>query len=344
MTAHTKGSGLKWVGRAIRRLEDPALITGQGRFTADLPAAHWVRFVRSPVAAGRIVKVAAPKGTMVITAADLKGVKKITPMLHKFNYKPVGQPVLADGAVRFVGEPVAAAIAASAAAAEDIAEQVELIIDETAPVIDAQAALAPGAPQVHAEAPGNVILEGKFKTPDFDAAWSSAAKIVKFERALAPAECDADGGARRPRCLRCGDRPGDADLHHTDAASHAYGDCRPARHAGGRPARHRARRRRRLRAEDVARARIRRAGLAGAQAQEFGRLERGPARKPDRRLSRPRSIPHARRRLRQGCQAHRAQGRRGRQCRRLFLLSHHLRRRAADGHGRAARPVRFPFL
>ena len=52
MTAHTKGTGLKWVGRAIRRVEDPALLTGQGRFTADLPAAHWVRFVRSPFAAG----------------------------------------------------------------------------------------------------------------------------------------------------------------------------------------------------------------------------------------------------------------------------------------------------
>ena len=181
MTAHTKGSGLKWVGRAIRRLEDPALIAGQGCFTADLAAQHWVRFVRSPVAAGKIVKVAAPKGTMVITAADLNGVKKITPMLHKFNYKPVGQPVLADGIVRFVGEPVAAAIAASAAAAEDIAEQVELIIDETAPVVDAQAALAAGAPQVHAEAPGNVIVEARFKTADFNAAWKSAAKIVKVD-------------------------------------------------------------------------------------------------------------------------------------------------------------------
>ena len=102
-------------------------------------------------------------------------------MLHKFNYKPVGQPVLADGAVRFVGEPVAAAIAASAAAAEDIAEQVELIIDETAPVVDAQAALAAGAPQVHAEAPGNIIVEAKFKTADFNAAWKSATKIVKVD-------------------------------------------------------------------------------------------------------------------------------------------------------------------
>ena len=93
----TKGAGLKWVGRAIRRLEDPALITGRGRFTHDLPATHWLRFVRSPVAAGKIKKIAAPAGATVITAADLKGVKPIRPMLHKFNYRPVGQPILADG-------------------------------------------------------------------------------------------------------------------------------------------------------------------------------------------------------------------------------------------------------
>ncbi len=181
MTAPTKGSGTKWVGRAIRRVEDPALITGQGRFTADLPAAHWVRFVRSPVATGRISRIAAPDNTRVFTAADLKGVKKITPMLHKFNYRPVGQPLLADGVVRFVGEPVAAVVAASAGEAEDSADMIELIVDGTAPVIDARAALAAGAPQVHAEVPGNVIVEGKFKTQAFDAAWKGAAKIVTVE-------------------------------------------------------------------------------------------------------------------------------------------------------------------
>ena len=172
---------MTWVGRAIRRLEDPALITGKGRFTADLPAIHWVRFVRSTVAAGKLTKVHAPKGAMVITAADLKGVKKITPMLHKFNYRPVGQPVLADGMVRFTGEPVAAVVAASEEEAEDIADQVEVSIDETTSVTDARVALEAGAPQVHAEAPGNVILEGKVKTPDFDTVWNSAHKIVKVE-------------------------------------------------------------------------------------------------------------------------------------------------------------------
>ena len=180
-TRGTKGSGMTWVGRAIRRVEDPALITGQGRFTADLPAAHWVRFVRSPVAAGKLSKIGIPPGSVVITAADLKGVKKITPMLHKFNYRPVGQPVLAEAVVRFIGEPVAAVVAPSEEAAEDIVDQVELTIDELTPVADSRAAIRPGAPLVHADVPANIILEGKFKTADFDTAWRAAAKIVRID-------------------------------------------------------------------------------------------------------------------------------------------------------------------
>ena len=178
---HTKGSGTTWVGRPIRRLEDHALVSGRGRFTADLPATHHLRFVRSPVAAGKIGRIAAPDGAQLITSADLEGVKSIMPMLHKFNYRPVSQPVLASDAVRFVGEPIAAVVAASAAAAEDMAERVDLEIEEATPVIDARAALAVGAPRIHSEAPGNVILEGKFKSPDFDTAWKGASKIVKLE-------------------------------------------------------------------------------------------------------------------------------------------------------------------
>jgi carbon-monoxide dehydrogenase large subunit len=182
MSAHgTRGSGLTWVGRAIRRLEDPALITGRGRFTGDFSAAHWVRFVRSTVAAGKLTAIRPPRGATVITAADLKGVKKITPMLHKFGYKPVGQSVLADGVVRFAGEPVAAVVAASEEEAEDIADQVELSIDEMESVIDVRAALKVDAPQVHAEVPANVILEGKVKTPDFDVVWKNAHQIVKVD-------------------------------------------------------------------------------------------------------------------------------------------------------------------
>src|SRR5271165_5720335 len=94
-----------WVGRSIRRLEDPALVTGQGRFTGDLPAVSHVRFVRSPVAAGRIVRIGVPPGATVLTASDLEAMKPIRPMLHKFGYVPIGQPLLASEVVRFVGEP-----------------------------------------------------------------------------------------------------------------------------------------------------------------------------------------------------------------------------------------------
>ena len=116
MTAPTAGSGMKWVGRAIRRLEDPALVTGRGRFTGDLNAALWVRFVRSPVASGRIVGITAPDGARIYRAADLDGVRPIRPMLHKFNYQPIEQPILAADVVRFAGEPIAAVVASSPAA------------------------------------------------------------------------------------------------------------------------------------------------------------------------------------------------------------------------------------
>jgi carbon-monoxide dehydrogenase large subunit len=181
MTAHTKGSGMTWVGRAIRRVEDPALVTGLGRFTADLPAAYWVRFLRSPAAAGKIERLTAPDGALVITAADLANVKPILPMLHKFEYRPLGQPILADGEVRFVGEAVAAIVAASEEEAEDIADEVEFVVADAAPLVDARDALADGARQIHAGIPGNVILEGRITTPGFDEVWASATKIVRIE-------------------------------------------------------------------------------------------------------------------------------------------------------------------
>jgi carbon-monoxide dehydrogenase large subunit len=181
MSAETRGSGSTWVGRSIRRVEDPALVVGAGRFTANLPASHWVRFVRSSVAAGRIEKVVAPSDAMVLTANDLRGVKPIRPMLHKFNYVPVDQPILADKTVRFVGEPVAAVIGISREEAEDLTDLVELTITAAEPVIDGGAALAAGAPQVHDHVVGNVVVEGRFKTPDFDAIRARAKHTVRLE-------------------------------------------------------------------------------------------------------------------------------------------------------------------
>jgi aerobic carbon-monoxide dehydrogenase large subunit len=175
MDTATAGSGMKWVGRAIRRLEDPALVRGRGRFTADLAASYFVRFVRSPVAAGRIVKITAPDSITVIRAGDLSA-RPIRPMLHKYNYRPIEQPILAQDVVRFVGEPIAAVFAPTPAEAEDAADHVEIEIAELPAVADARDALQPGAPAVHDT--GNVVVDGQFKTAGFDEVLAKAHRRV----------------------------------------------------------------------------------------------------------------------------------------------------------------------
>ena len=177
MKTATAGSGMKWVGRAIRRFEDPALVRGRGRFTGDLPATHFVRFVRSPVAAGRILKITAPDGITVIRAADL-GARPIRPMLHKYNYLPIAQPILANEVVRFVGEPVAAVFAPTPAQAEDAADRVEIEIAELPAIRDARDALASDAPAVHEV--GNVVVDGQFQTADFATVLAKAPRRVRL--------------------------------------------------------------------------------------------------------------------------------------------------------------------
>lgn len=181
MSALTDGRGRPWVGRSIRRQEDPALVAGRGRFTADLPAAHRVRFVRSAVAVGRIDRIAIPDGAMVVTAADLAAVKPIVPALNQFGYVPIAQPILASGCVRFVGEPIAAVVAASEAEAEDIADAVTVDITEGAAVVDAAAALAGGAPRVHAQVAHNLVVEGRMQTGGFAVAQRAAPRQVTIE-------------------------------------------------------------------------------------------------------------------------------------------------------------------
>src|SRR5215813_9806557 len=139
MAGDAKNDG-GWVGRSIRRLEDPTLVAGRGRFTGDLPAARWVRFVRSPVASGRIKRIVAPSGATIVTAAELAAVKPIQPLLHKFNYVPISQPVLARDVVRFVGEPIAAVVSSAREEAEDVADLVEVEIEEVPAVVGAGAA------------------------------------------------------------------------------------------------------------------------------------------------------------------------------------------------------------
>jgi aerobic carbon-monoxide dehydrogenase large subunit len=144
-----------WIGAPVPRKEDRRLLTGRGRFVADMtrPRMLHAAFVRSPFAAATIDGIAVddavkvPGVAAVLTAADL-GAPYLLAVLERDEFVPTRMPVLADERVRFVGEPVALVLADDAYRAEDGTELVSVDFTE----------LPPGAP-VHDEAPDNCLVD-----------------------------------------------------------------------------------------------------------------------------------------------------------------------------------------
>ena len=172
---------MRWVRHPLPRYEDPVLLRGRGRYTADLAkGARILRFLRSPVARGRILAVNGPPEVPIITAALLGDVKPICPRLDRPDYVPVAQPILAHERVTYVGEPIAAVIGDTAAEAEDLAEQVAVEIAAEAPVVTLDQALAPGAPLVHDIAAQNTLIDARFATADITTSFATAQQVVEF--------------------------------------------------------------------------------------------------------------------------------------------------------------------
>lgn len=183
-------------GHTVRRVEDPALVLGRGVFTDDvsLPNQTWLAFVRSSHAHARIVSIdsaaaeAMPGVVAVLTGAQLAaaGVK---PLPQPAGFKrPDGAPAtsaprwpLAHEMVRFVGEPVAAVIAESSAAAREAAEAVWVDYEERAAVVDPLKAMRPDAPQL-SDAPNNIAAEMRHGDAQATArAFASAAHVVQLD-------------------------------------------------------------------------------------------------------------------------------------------------------------------
>eukprot|EP01037_Dinobryon_pediforme_P039468 gene39468-48090_t len=172
------GSG---VGQRVARKEDDRYLRGKGRFVADfrLPGMLELAFVRSPLAHARLRGVTKPAGAegAVFTAADLVGVLPIVANSGLPGFKPSAQPALAEGKVRHVGEAIAVCIAASRAAAEDLAAAVLLDLDELPAVVDMLEARAAGSPLVHEAWGDNVVLESRVEA-DLSEIRASAAITV----------------------------------------------------------------------------------------------------------------------------------------------------------------------
>ncbi|MBX3070079.1 MAG: molybdopterin-dependent oxidoreductase [Thermomicrobiales bacterium] len=177
----------RMVGKALKRREDPRLITGGAQFLDDvkLPGMTHAAFVRSPHAHARIASIDASAassmpGVLGVFAGD--DFMDLNPLPAAWQAggvtnHPVTPRVLAVGEVHQVGDPVAVVVAEDAYQARDAAQAVIVTWDPLPAVVDAKKATEAGAPQLHEEAPNNIVLE-----------WSCGKEADRVDAALAAAD------------------------------------------------------------------------------------------------------------------------------------------------------------
>src|SRR6516225_3888869 len=178
-----------YVGRSLRRREDRKFLTGRGRYADDinLPGALNLAILRSPHAHARITGIdlsaakAAAGVCLAVDGADL--VRKIGDI--KPNWVIPGtvvphRPVVAVDRVRFVGECVALVLAETREAAWDALELIDIVYEALPAVINEEAAIAGGAPQLHENVPNNITTYFKTGGGDYAAAARQADQVLRL--------------------------------------------------------------------------------------------------------------------------------------------------------------------
>ncbi|HMA71651.1 MAG TPA: xanthine dehydrogenase family protein molybdopterin-binding subunit [Xanthobacteraceae bacterium] len=188
------------LGEPLVRKEDPALLSGRGRYADDLPVPNGTlhaHVIRSPHAHAKILRIdatealALPGVAAVITGED---VRKLTDPFLIALKQPVHQWSLAVERARYVGEAVALVVAESRYVAEDAAELVAIDYEPEEAVIDPIAACGKSAPLLHPACKTNEISVRKFAYGDTTAAFAAAdrtvALMVDYPRlSFTPLEC-----------------------------------------------------------------------------------------------------------------------------------------------------------
>ncbi len=170
------------IGASTKRREDVRFLSGNGKYTDDIniPRQTYAYFLRSSVAHGRINGIdtsaaeSAPGVLKVFTGKDFEGVGglpcgwQVTDR-HGEPMKEPGHPILAQGKVRHVGDPIAVVVAESLAEARDAAELIEADIEELPAAVDMRKAVQEGAPLVHDEIGTNLCYDWGFVEENRDA-------------------------------------------------------------------------------------------------------------------------------------------------------------------------------
>jgi len=185
--------GAKHLGARVKRLEDPSLLSGRGRFVDDLKVANALHacFVRSTYAHAKIQSVdstaalAMPGVYAVITANDLPEPMRSQPMAMLLPNPAISevctQYVLARNEVFYVGQAIAVVVADTRYIAEDAAAAVVVQYDVVPAVGDCRGGIAEGAARANSALNTNVAANFRLAYGDIDAAFTGAAHVFEEE-------------------------------------------------------------------------------------------------------------------------------------------------------------------
>ena len=199
----------KLVGTKVKRREDPRLVQGLSHYVDDLRMADVMHaaILRSPHAHARISGIntdaaqALPGVVTVVTGADIgDSVGSVPCAAANPTLRTPPHPVLAQGEVRYVGEPVAVAVAGDSYTARDALDLIEVDYEPLPAVSDLEKALEPGSPLVHSQWDSNQAFTFECGTGDMDKARAEADVIVKqkfIHQRLAPIPVETRGVVAR---------------------------------------------------------------------------------------------------------------------------------------------------
>ena len=282
------------LAQSVRRVEDPRLLKGGGRYTDDIrmPGMLHGIVLRSPHAAAKFgaidTKAAAsvPGVKVIYTAADLRadGITAMpcaAPVQNRDGSDMANPPhlALADGAVRHVGDPVAFIVAETPKAGRDAAELISVDYTIEPAVMDVVPATGPGAPLVWPDVANNVVFDwGIGGQGGHRCAVRLGRARDAADRREQPRHRRIDGGACLDRRLRHRLRSLDAVCQHAGRLAHQDPDRIGLQHRPGEFPRHHARCRWRLRDEGVPLRRACADLLRGPQAGQTGEVGIGSRR------------------------------------------------------------------
>jgi len=178
----------KFIGKPLKRKEDPRLIQGISHYVDDLQLAgmHYAAFARSPYAHAKIRSVDlskarhAPGVVLALSGADIDGAVQAVPCAAQIpDMKSAARPVLARDRVLFVGEAVAVVVANDRYAARDALDLVEVDYEPLTPIVNPEKAIAKGATPMHPGHKDNVAFKWELEGGDLKAAFKSADKVIK---------------------------------------------------------------------------------------------------------------------------------------------------------------------